>query len=93
MESNPHVRMAPSFDHIFQIKSEAEMIGEKSQFSIGSRLILRSVRTSVVTNRREIIKESCILLLAQDIFSTGSSIECDLCSILEGHHDILLAIL
>lgn len=63
MESNPHVRMAPGSDHIFQIKSEVEMIGEKSQFSIGSRLILRSVRSSVVTNRREIMKESCILLL------------------------------
>lgn len=63
MESNPHVCMAPGFDHIFQIKSEVEMIGEKSQFSIGSRLILRSVRSSVVTNRREIIKESCISLL------------------------------
>lgn len=42
------VHMAPGFDHTFQIQWESEMIGEKSQFSVGSRLILRFVRSSVV---------------------------------------------
>lgn len=62
--------MAPGFDHIFQIQSEAEMIGENSQFSVGSRLILRFVRSSVVTEERD-YKRSLQFVINRGHFQYG----------------------